>query len=273
MERGPKVNVRHYSKFVALRPRRRRRGRADTGRCGRPFPPRSRFRGSGRFRRSRALHRASTPVKLLISSAGAPCRALSGRAGSALLDRRIDEDLEELAGRQQLARHGALGPERRDEGAPARSARHRPSAWRPPPTRRMFSTRSASVKPRSRLSPWRSCRHRAKRVAALACELALDQVGDGRLARARQTGEPQHHGFLIFQLWRGTSLVTLRSAGRWTLLRATAAGRRSSRSRPATLVSAVDQTGRRRGLAEMNSKGSDREDPPARQRHCRSRSR
>ena len=70
-------------------------------------------------------------------------------------ERRIDEYLDEFARRDEFARHLALGPERRDEGdiviKPASTKSFATSA-----TRRIFSTRSASVKPRSRLSPCRT---------------------------------------------------------------------------------------------------------------------
>ena len=64
-------------------------------------------------------------------------------------------------------------------------------------TRRMFSTRSASVKPRSRLRPWRTLSPSSDDgVLAEREQPLLDQVGDGGLAGARQAGEPQHRRLL-----------------------------------------------------------------------------
>ena len=67
------------------------------------------------------------------------------------------------------------------------------------PTRRMFSTRSASVKPRSRFRPWRTLSPSSNSVCRpAAMQLLLDQVGDRRFARAGQAGEPEDAGFWLF---------------------------------------------------------------------------
>ena len=68
------------------------------------------------------------------------------------------------------------------------------------PTRLMFSTRSASVKPRSRLSPCRTLSPSSSIVWRPRGEqLFLDNVGDRRFPGARQPGQPQHRGQLILQ--------------------------------------------------------------------------
>src|SRR6185437_12109488 len=71
------------------------------------------------------------------------------------LERRIDVDLDELALGNELAHHAPLRAEgemnEQSTMAPASTKRRATS-----PTRRMFSTRSASVKPRSRFNPWRT---------------------------------------------------------------------------------------------------------------------
>ena len=59
------------------------------------------------------------------------------------------------------------------------------------------------------------CRRRADGVVAVRVQRLLDQIGDGRLARAGQAGEPQHAGSLLLE--RGARrLVDERPAnGRW----------------------------------------------------------
>ena len=67
-------------------------------------------------------------------------------------------------------------------------------------TRRMFSTRSASVKPRSLVEPVADVvAVEQVGVAADGVQLALDQVGDGRLAGAGEPGEPDHARPLALQ--------------------------------------------------------------------------
>ena len=59
------------------------------------------------------------------------------------------------------------------------------------PTRRTFSVRSAAENPRSALSPWRTLSPSSTYVACRSCEEARgDGVGQRRLARSRQPGEP-----------------------------------------------------------------------------------
>jgi len=67
-------------------------------------------------------------------------------------------------------------------------------------TRRMFSTRSWAVKPRSLLSPVPDVVAVEQiGVSSGGGELLLDAVGDGGFARARETREPQHARLLPFE--------------------------------------------------------------------------
>ena len=74
------------------------------------------------------------------------------------------------------------------------------------PTRRIFSTRSASVKPRSLVEAMADI-VAVQQIGVLAFggQALFHQIGDGGFARARQAGEPQHHRLLA--LHRGAGLL------------------------------------------------------------------
>ena len=156
------------------------------------------------------------PVKFFSSpGAGLLVEALDvARLG--LAERRVDVDLDELA-----LGASARGPSRARRGTGEMKA---VSTIRPAsaislatsPTRRMFSTRSASVKPRSLFSPWRTLSPSSRKVCRfIGVQLLLDQVGDGRLAGAREAGEPQHRRLLALERRRACSRLTS-SACQWT---------------------------------------------------------
>ena len=74
------------------------------------------------------------------------------------------------------------------------------------PTRRMFSMRSASVKPEIAVEPVADVvAVEQEGVPAARRQLLLDEIGDGRLARPRQAGEPQHRRLLPLE--RGMRLA------------------------------------------------------------------
>src|SRR5579859_2543925 len=73
-------------------------------------------------------------------------------------------------------------------------------------TRRMFSTRSASVKPRSLLRPWRTLSPSRIGVAAFDCEALFQDVRDRRFAGAGKAGQPDNARLLTFRS-RPCSLV------------------------------------------------------------------
>ena len=65
----------------------------------------------------------------------------------------------------------------------------------------MFSTRSAAVKPRSLFRPWRTLSPSSSAVwTPRAWSFGLDQIGDGRFARARKASEPEDRRLLVLQL-------------------------------------------------------------------------
>ena len=67
----------------------------------------------------------------------------------------------------------------------------------------MFSTRSAAVNPRSLVEPVAHVIAVEQRgVRAVRIELRLDDVGDRRLARAREAGEPSIAGFGVLRRMR-----------------------------------------------------------------------
>ena len=73
------------------------------------------------------------------------------------------------------------------------------------PARRIFSTRSAAVKPRSLLRPEPDIvAVEQEGVAPARVELRLDQIGDGRFAGAGEAGEPEQFRLLLHQ--RGAAL-------------------------------------------------------------------
>ena len=73
-------------------------------------------------------------------------------------------------------------------------------------------------------------------VPALREQRALDQIGDGRLARAGQAGEPQHRRLLALQL--GARVLSTSSACQWTLV----ARRRPKSIMPAPTVALVKRS-------------------------------
>ena len=98
-----------------------------------------------------------------------------------------------------------LGAERRDERDEHDEAGVDHRARATSATRRMFSTRSASVKPRSLLSPWRTLSPSSRKVwTPRACSRCSTQVGDRRLAGTGQAGEP--HDARPVALQRGAGL-------------------------------------------------------------------
>ena len=68
------------------------------------------------------------------------------------------------------------------------------------PTRRMFSIRSASVKPRSRLSPWRTLSPSSRKVwRPRATSFFSTRLAMVDLPAPRQAGEPQHRRLLALE--------------------------------------------------------------------------
>ena len=133
------------------------------------------------------------PVKFLSS----PRRAFVEALRVALLghrERRVDEDLEELALREQLARHPPLGAERRDErdehdqaGVDHQLGDLGDAADVLDPVG--VGEAEVLVEPVADVVAVEQVGVAAQRV-----QLLLDQVGDRRLAGAREAREPEHAG-------------------------------------------------------------------------------
>ena len=115
----------------------------------------------------------------------------------AFLERRVDEDLHELAVRHHLPRHPPLGAERRDEGDDHDKSRigHQPChLGHPADVLDAVGVREpeVAVQPVPDIVAVEDVG-----VAALRVQLLLEEVRDRRLARARQAGEPEHCRALV----------------------------------------------------------------------------
>ena len=140
------------------------------------------------------------PVKFFSS----PRRAFAYRpfhiAALALFQGRIDEDLDKLAGsnrpraNSRSARYGEINATITISPASTRS-------FATSATRRMFSTRSASVNPKIPVEAMANV-VAVENVGVLAVGMQsfFQQVGDRRLARARKPGEPKAARLLVLDL-------------------------------------------------------------------------
>ncbi len=122
-----------------------------------------------------------------------------GVARDAFIERGIDENLDELALRQQLAHHAPLGAERRDERAQHDEAGvgHQLGDFADAADvldAVALGEAQVAVETVADIVAVEQQRMRTARVQA-----GFDQIGDGRFAGARQAGEPQHHRLVMHQ--------------------------------------------------------------------------
>ena len=158
----------------------------------------------------------------------------------ALLDdveRRVDEDLEELAGADQLARHPPLRAERRDEGDEHDQPGVDEELRRLGDAADVLDAVGVGEAEVAVEAVADVVAVEQVGVAAHQVELLLDEVGDGRLAGAGEAGEPQDARLLALERRRGPACSTS-SACQWMLV----ARRRPKRIMPAATVALVKRS-------------------------------